>query len=444
MSNKQYVVAIEIGSSKILGAIAEKTTSGVLNVRSLEREDAKNCVRYGCVQNITTTRSCVDRILTRLSAGTEGQIKSVFVGVSGRSLHSVMNEVNRPLDPSRPVNAEDVRRAEDAASEAIISGYETVDVEPRSYAIDKQVVTEPPVGYTGSQINVKVNLIVAKSSLKLNLERAIDENKVRVRKYIATPLAVGKQILTTAERTLGCMLVDIGAETTTVAIFKADSLYYLVTLPMGSRNISLDIAKGLSVLEEDAERVKKNLSNPLDVNAEPVVIDGINSNEAVQYITARVGELVANIVKQIGDSGLTAADVKSIVLVGGGAQMNGLAHTLEEVSKVKVRMGEQPQSINFLNHTNNRPEYIELFSIIASGAELLRDNESCIEQYNFSEAADFHVADEAKNEEEVEEQAGKGNGDDKKPSGGEKKGRSWFDGFKKVMNGLLSESDGDS
>ena len=91
MSNKQYVVAIEIGSSKILGAIAEKTTSGVLNVRSLEREDAKNCVRYGCVQNITTTRSCVDRILTRLSAGTEGQIKSVFVGVSGRSLHSVMN-----------------------------------------------------------------------------------------------------------------------------------------------------------------------------------------------------------------------------------------------------------------------------------------------------------------------------------------------------------------
>ena len=85
-----------------------------------------------------------------------------------------------------------------------------------------------------------------------------------------------------------------------------------------------------------------------------------------------------------------------------------------------------------------------MFSIIASGAELLRDNESCIEQYNFSEAADFHVADETKNEEEVEEQAGKGNGDDKKPSGGEKKGRSWFDGFKKVMNGLLSESDGDS
>ena len=198
------------------------------------------------------------------------------------------------------------------------------------------------------------------------------------------------------------------------------------------------------MLEEDAERVKKNLSNPLDVNAEPVVIDGINSNEAVQYITARVGELVANIVKQIGDSGLTAADVKSIVLVGGGAQMNGLAHTLEEVSKVKVRMGEQPQSINFLNHTNNRPEYIELFSIIASGAELLRDNESCIEQYNFSEAADFHVADETKNEEEVEKQAGNDNGDDKKSSGGEKKGRSWFDGFKKVMNGLLSESDGDS
>ncbi|MBR1543458.1 MAG: cell division protein FtsA [Muribaculaceae bacterium] len=438
MSNKQFVVAIEIGSSKIVGAVAEKSSSGVLNVRNLEREDVKNCVRYGCVQNITTTRACVNRILTRLTAGVDGEIKSVFVGVGGRSVHSVMNEVNRPLNPSQPVAAEDVRRAESAAGEAIISGYETVDVEPRSYAIDKQVVTEAPVGYTGSQINVKVNLIVAKTALKLNLERAINDNNVVVRKYVVTPLAMGKQILTTAERTLGCMLVDIGAETTTVAIFKSDSLYYLATLPIGSRNISLDIAKGLSVLEEDAERVKKTLNNPLDMNAESVVIDGINSNEAVQYISARVGELVANIVKQISDSGLTAQDVKNIVLVGGGAQMNGLAHSLEEASKVKVRMAEQPQSINFLNHSHNRPEYIELFSIIATGADLLGDTDSCIEQETFNEAGNFNWGEQSEPETKPNDEPKP----DPEPKP-ESKGSSWMKKLKVSINNLLSENDGD-
>ncbi len=438
MSNKQFVVAIEIGSSKIVGAVAEKTPTGVLNVRNLEREDVKNCVRYGCVQNITTTHACVSRIITRLSSGVDGEIKSVFVGVGGRSVHSVMNEVNRPLNPAQPVTADDVKRAESAAGEAIISGYETVDVEPRSYAIDKQVVTEAPVGYTGSQINVKVNLIVAKTALKLNLERAIkDNNNVVVRKYVVTPLAMGKQILTTAERTLGCMLVDIGAETTTVAIFKSDSLYYLATLPIGSRNISLDIAKGLSVLEEDAERVKKTLNNPLDMSAESVVIDGINSNEAVQYISARVGELVANIVKQINDSGLTAQDVKSIVLVGGGAQMNGLAHTLEEASKVKVRLGEQPQSINFLNHSHNRSEYIELFSIIATGADLLGDSESCIEQETFNEAGNFNWGESEPETKPTEE-----SNPEPAPKP-EPKSSSWVRKLKDSINNLLSENDSD-
>lgn len=397
MVKKQYVVAIELGSSKIVGALAEKSSSGILNLKRVEREDVKNSIRYGLVQNIETAKACVSRILTRLATDADGQISSVFVGLSGRSVHSVTNEINRPLDPSRSVTAEDVKRVFEDAGSTVVDGYEIVDVVPRSYAIDKQVTTDP-VGFSGSQINVKVNLIVAKSMLKLNLERVMSANKVDVKKYVVTPLAVSSQIMTKSEMTLGSMLVDMGAETTTVAIFKSDALYYLATLPLGGRNISLDIANGMSVLEEDAERVKKNLGNPLSANVESTVIDGINSAEASQYVAARVGEIVANITKQISDSGLTAQDIKSIVLVGGAAQMNGLAHKIEELSKVKVRLGEQPTQVNFLDHNYNRAEYIELFSILACGAEMLGEDESCIVNDNFQEAGHFEVVSEKEEE----------------------------------------------
>ena len=381
MEKNQYIVALEIGSSKIVGAIAEKTSAGYLSVKHLQEEKHINSVRYGIVLNVDNIKTSINQILRTLEGMVDGRITQVYIGVSGRSLHSYVTDVNRSVESSKPITRELIDRIIHDATSNPVRNYETVDIVPRAYYVDK-VETLNPVGQFGSSIKIKVNLIVAKPALKLNLNRL----GVSAKDYIVTPLAVGEQILSESDRELGCMLVDMGAETTTVAIYKNKALIYLNTLPLGGRNLTRDVMAGLSVLEETAENVKKNINNPLDPsNVSNVVIEGVNAREASNYISARTGEIIANINQQLADAGVSSTDIQSIILIGGSAHLGGLQQKLEETVKIKVRMGQNPLSINILNSGINRMEYIEVFSLLAKAAEMIPDGETCIELNNYED-----------------------------------------------------------
>ncbi|MBQ9555529.1 MAG: cell division protein FtsA [Muribaculaceae bacterium] len=378
MEKNQYIVALEIGSSKIVGAIAEKTSAGYLSVRHLQEEKHLNSVRYGIVQNVENIKSSINRIMRNLEGMIDGRITQVYMGVSGRSLHSIVSEVNRSVGSTEAITRELIDRIIHDATSTPIRNHDTIDIVPRAYYVDK-VETPNPVGQFGSSIKIKVNLIVAKPALKLNLNRLMTFG-VPAKDYIVTPLAVAEQILSDSDRELGCMLVDMGAETTTVAVYKNKALIYLNTLPMGGRNLTRDIMNGLNVLEETAENVKKNINNPLDPNnVSSVVIEGVSAPEAAQYISARTGEIIANINQQFADAGVSTDEIKSIVLIGGGAHLGGLQQKLAETVKVKVRMGQNPTTLNILNPEINRMEYIEVFSLLAKAAELIEDGATCVE-----------------------------------------------------------------
>lgn len=388
MEKNQYIVALEIGSSKIVGAIAEKTSAGYLSVKHLQEERHLNSVRYGIVQNVENIKSSVNRILKNLEGMVDGRITQVYMGVSGRSLHSMLSEVNRSVGTTEPITKELIDRIIHDATSTPIRNYETVDIVPRAYYVDK-VETPNPVGQFGSSIKIKVNFIVAKPSLKLNLNRVMSFG-VPVKDYIVTPLAVAEQILSESDRELGCMLVDMGAETTTVTIYKNKALIYLSTLPLGGRNLTRDVMTGKNVLEETAENVKKNINNPLDpANVSNVVIEGVNSSEAANYISARTGEIIANINQQLAYAGISSNDIQSIVLIGGSAHIGGLQQKIEETIKVKVRKGQNPMGLNILNPEINRMEYIEVFSLLAKAAEMIEDGETCIELQQYADGPTF-------------------------------------------------------
>lgn len=388
MEKNQYIVALEIGSSKIVGAIAEKTSAGYLSVKYLQEEKHLNSVRYGIVQNVENIKSSINRILKNLEGMIDGRITQVYMGVSGRSLHSIVSEVNRSVGTTEPITKELIDRIIHDATSTPIRNYDTVDIVPRAYYVDK-VETLNPVGQFGSSIKIKVNLIVAKPSLKLNLNRLMTFG-VPVKDYIVTPLAVAEQVLSESDRELGCMLVDMGAETTTVSIYKNKALIYLTTLPLGGRNITRDIMIGLNKLEETAENVKKNINNPLDPdNVSNVVIEGISSRDAANYISARAGEIIANINQQLADAGVSSDEIQSIVLIGGGAHLGGLQQKLAETIKIRVRMGQNPLGLNILNPEINRMEYIEVFSLLAKAAELINDGETCVELNNYENTPVF-------------------------------------------------------
>ena len=376
MTKTQYIAALEIGSSKIVGAIAEKSPSGYVQINHLEVEKLVNSVRHGCVQNVENTKGCVNNIIKKLENRIDGVIDEVYVGFSGRSLHSAPTEVNHNLDATVPITKEVLDRIISDAGKDPIKNYETIEVVPRTYYVDKNE-TKNPSGQFGSNINIKLNLIVAKPTLKLNLDRVMT-GSTRVKEYLVTPLVVADEMLESSEKSLGCMLVDLGAETTTVSIYKDGALVYLTTLPLGGRNITRDITTGLNVLEDTAERVKKNISNPLDKNVDHISIEGVNSADAANYIVARTGEIIANIKQQIQYAGVKAVDLHNIVLIGGGAQLQGIARKLEDEIKLRVRIGSYPKTLNILDHNINRAEYVQIFALLSKAAQIIPAKQSCV------------------------------------------------------------------
>lgn len=435
MEKNQYIVALEIGSSKIVGAIAEKTSAGYLSVKHLQEERHLNSVRYGIVQNVENIKSSINRILKNLEGMVDGRITQVYMGVSGRSLHSIVSEVNRSVGSTEPITKELIDRIIHEATSTPIRNHDTIDIVPRTFYVDK-VETINPVGQFGSSIKIRVNLIVAKPSLKLNLNRLMTFG-IPVKDYIVTPLAVAEQILSESDRELGCMLVDMGAETTTVAIYRNKALIYLNTLPLGGRNLTRDVMTGLNVLEETAENVKKNINNPLDPNnVSNVVIEGINAPEAANYISARTGEIIANINQQLANAGVSSDQIQSIVLIGGGAHLGGLQQKLAETIKIRVRMGQNPPALNILNPEINRMEYIEVFSLLAKAADMIEEGETCIELNKYDDPTFDNPAlrQYVPQENEVKNEPVK----TKKP---EKKNRwkKWTD----KLSSLMSEDDND-
>ena len=301
----------------------------------------------------------------------------------------------------------------------------------QTYYVDNKEQPNP-VGCCGGSINIKFNRIVAKPTLKLNLERAL--GVLKVKKFLVTSLAMAESILTEEERTLGCMLVDMGAETTTVTIFKNGTLNYMATLPFGGRNLTRDLVNGLQNTTEDkAETVKKNIAEPLNIEATDLLIDGISSKSAINYIISRTSEIITNVNKQIEYAHLKSSDVKTIVLVGGAAKLKGLQAEFKERTQIETRMGTTPPIINILNHEINKFEHIQVFSLLDKAASIIADGSTCVALHSFStaEGPTINTATAPKPEPEEKEHR-----KPKKPG--------MFSRFKTALDKLMTEDEEES
>lgn len=162
------------------------------------------------------------------------------------------------------------------------------------------------------------------------------------------------------------MLVDFGAETTTVSIYKNGAIQYLATLPLGSRNITRDLTT-LNYLEEKAEDLKKAVGNAdPDNTPQTGSYDGIDTTEINAYISARAGEIVANIVEQISLAGWQPEDLPGgIILVGGGAKLKGFSELLKQQSGLNVRQGLPAGTIRIENRNADALDVISLIHYVA-------------------------------------------------------------------------------
>lgn len=367
MNKNNYIVAVEIGSSKIKGAIGQVDLSGILTVKGIEEEhQSPNHVRHGCVQNVKEVANELHRVITKLNNYiSPAKISAVYLGVGGRSLKSAPAEVKMQYADDTEVTREMV---DALLNRAIVVDpmAERLCVEPVEFRVNGKAHDSAPVGMLAHELGATANVVSCRSQLLKNLKNSVCEKlSLSINDYVVRPLALGDLVLTSDERRSGSMLVDCGAETTTVAIYKGGAMRYLATIPLGSRHITRDLMT-INPLEERAEEIKKSVGDAHpDETRRPQQPEEIDNSKINKIVAARASEIIANIAAQLGYAGLSATELPGgIVIVGGGSMLKGFAEALALTTGMGVRRGSLPPTVKLVGNKISTGEDLDVISLL--------------------------------------------------------------------------------
>ena len=254
MSTTEFIAAIELGSSRIAGIAGRKHDDGSLEVLAYASEDSSSFVRKGIVYNIDKAAHAIRDIVAALEGQLGQSIAKVYAGVGGQSLRTVRNAVSRTLDEEGIISTSLVDELNDENLQFPLVDMCILDVAPQEYKIDNTQHADP-VGVAGQRITGQFLNIIARHQLKKNLEQSFEKAGIKTADQPVAPLALASAVLSKNEMRAGCALVDLGADTTTIQVYKDNILRYLCVLPLGGSNITHDLTL-LKIEEEEAEQLK--------------------------------------------------------------------------------------------------------------------------------------------------------------------------------------------
>ena len=381
MATTEFIAAIELGSSKLAGIAGQKNGDGSIRLLAYACENAAPFIRKGVISNIDKTAQALNTVVHRLETQLGNSIAKVYVGIGGQSLRTVTNRVSRSLDEEGVFSQKLVDEICDENLEYPIADMVVLDVAPQEYRIDNTLQVEP-VGATGQHITGQFLNIVARAALRKKLERSFKQANIEIADQFTAPLALAHAVLTETEMRSGCALVDLGAETTTVTIFKNNILRYLSIIPLGSNTITRDITH-LQMEEQDAEQLKLQYGNALyeeEADAEEgtpatcTTSDGRTIELSVlnDIISARSEEILANVWEQIKLSGYEDKLLSGVILTGGGANLRNIEAQFRRISRIeKIKIAKTTQftlhgDINFLKNDGTQNT---LLGLLAKGNE---------------------------------------------------------------------------
>lgn len=346
MPAKNFVVAIELGSTRIKGIAGQKKPDGSIAVLAMVSEDAKQCIRNGVVYNIDKTVQCITSIVQRLKGQLKSGIKHVYVGVGGQSIHSERNVIVREIHSSIPVTQQLIVEMMDQNRSMEYPDMEILDVEVQEYRADALMQTEP-VGIQCSRLDGNfLNILQSKRHYQ-KLNTCFDIAGVKLAEIYLAPFALADAVLTPVEKRSGCVLVDMGADTTTVMVYYKNIVRHIAVIPLGGNNITKDICT-LQVEECEAEKLKLRYASaytaPEDIDATlKYDIDRdrkVESSRFIDIIEGRVQEIIANVWNQI-PADFSEKILGGIVLTGGAANMKNMDVAFRKHTSIdKVRLAK--------------------------------------------------------------------------------------------------------
>ena len=343
---KDFIVAIELGSSKITGIAGKKNLDGSIQVLACVKEDSSSCIRKGVVYNIDKTAQCLTNIINRLEKQLKTGITQVYVGVGGQSIRSIRNLIAKDLPNGMQVTQDMVIELMDENRNMKYPDQQIIDAAAQEYKVDSQFQLDP-VGIQCNRIEGNFLNILQRKSFYANLNKCFETAGINIAELYLAPLALADSVLTEAERRSGCALVDLGADTTTVSVYSKNILRHLAVIPLGANNITKDIAS-LQMEESDAEKMKLRYAsaftenNDIDNNMKYSIDQDrqVETRKFIEIVEGRLEEIIANVWCQVPEEFCDKL-LGGIILTGGGSNLRDIEKAFQNYTHIdKIRIAK--------------------------------------------------------------------------------------------------------
>jgi cell division protein FtsA len=355
MTKNKIIAGIELGSSKSVTIVAQVTTDEMyqetINIIGVSQVPSKG-VKKGQIVNIEES---VESAISSIEAAERmagHNIDSAFVSLGGAHISSQNSHgVVAVSGPNGEIVSSDVDRVIEAASAiSLPTSREIVHVLPREFVVDGESGVKDPIGMSGVRLEVETHVVTASSAALKNLTKSLGESGVKIDDIVFSGLASSFSVLTETEKELGCVLIDIGAGTTSVVAYVDGSLAYSGVIPVGAKNVTNDIAIGLRVSLDTAEKIKLSLSNTKANKDQKDEVDlsslGITELSKVSkktlvegIIRPRLNEIFTMVRLELEKEKIINRIPSGAVVTGGGAKTIGLIDSAKRMLSVPVRLG---------------------------------------------------------------------------------------------------------
>jgi len=374
--NKNLIVGLDIGTSKIAAIVAEMKPEGGFEVIGMGSSPSRG-LKKGVVVNIESTVNAIQRALEEAELMADCKIRDVWTGIAGSHIRS-FNSHGMVAIKDREVGQNDVDRVvETAKAIPIPTDQQILHVLNQEFVIDGQEDVREPLGMSGVRLEVKVHIVTGAVSAAQNIMKCVRRCGLEVNDLILQPLASAMAVLSEDEKDLGVCLVDIGGGTSDIAVFTQGAIRHTAVIPIAGDQITNDIAMALRTPTKEAEEIKRRYGCALRELADPqemVEVPGVGERGAkkmsrqtlAEVIEPRVEELYSLVQAELRRSGFEELLSSGVVITGGSAAMQGMVELGEEVFHMPVRLG-LPSYAGGLSEVIRNPRYSTGVGLLMAG-----------------------------------------------------------------------------
>lgn len=396
----ELICGVDIGSSKIATVVGVKTEVGEdLKIIGFNTTPSRG-VRKGLIVDIGEVTQSVEQSVEKAERMAGHKLNGAYVSVGGPHISSLNSHgIVAVSNPQGEINEEDIDRVVEAARAISLSTTrEIIDVSARDFMVDGQAGIKNAVGMSGVRLEVDTHIITASVTNLKNITRVFEDLGLQNRGFVFSGSSSAAAVLTNTEKELGAVLVDIGGGKIDIAIFVDGALSYSSSIPIGARHITNDIAVGLRISLDSAEKIKLHLSKSIhqaqalkrktapqlnfkDLNL-PEEISEVSLKTLVDGIIApRLEEIFKLVFEEIEKSGFGQMVPSGLVITGGGALTVGMVEAGRKIIGLPIRLGV-PDKVSGLVDEILDPQYATTVGLLLYGSDNMIAGESGFKNFN--------------------------------------------------------------